>query len=91
MAKKPSRGQRTFESLTPAPQIPDGYYGPLGRRTSFTYDGSNNIRRVQDPSGRITSLTVNASTNLVRIVTPELCTTSLVYNGANSLTAWITS
>jgi YD repeat-containing protein len=62
--------------------------GPLGRRTSFAYDGSNNIRRIQDPSGRITSLTVNAG-NLVRIVTPELCTTSLVYNSTNSLAAWI--
>src|SRR5262249_19332895 len=37
--------------------------GPFGRRTTFAYDGSNNIRRIQDPSGRITSLTVNANSD----------------------------
>ena len=63
--------------------------GPFGRRTSFAYDGSNNIRRIQDPGGRITSLTVNASNNLVKIVTPELCTTSLIYDGSHDLIGWI--
>ena len=62
--------------------------GPLGRRTSLTYDSSNNIRRIQDASGRITSLTVNTNNDLVRVVTPQLCTTSLVYN-SHELTAWI--
>ena len=63
--------------------------GPFGRRTSFTYNASNNITRIQQPDGRITSLTVNASNNLVKIVTPELCTTSLVYDGSHDLVAWI--
>ena len=63
--------------------------GPFGRRTSFTYNASNNITRIQHPDGRITSLTVNASNNLVKIVTPELCTTSLVYDGSHDLVAWI--
>ena len=42
--------------------------GPLGRRTSFSYNASNLIRRIQDPGGRIITLTVNANQDLTQIV-----------------------
>ena len=63
--------------------------GPLGRRTTFAYDSSSNLKRIQDPGGRITSVTVNSSGNLARIISPALCVTSLVYDGSHNLLALV--
>ena len=53
--------------------------GPFGRRTTFAYDRSGMIRRVQDPGGRMCTFAVDGNQNLVRAVTPALCVTSFVY------------
>jgi RHS repeat-associated protein len=63
--------------------------GPFSRRTSFAYDSSSHLRRIQDPGGRITTVTVSASGNLTRIISPGLCITSFVYSSANTLLAWV--
>jgi YD repeat-containing protein len=48
---------------------------PTGRRTTFVYDGSNNLQRVVDPAGRITTFVVDGNGNLTKKICPELCTT----------------
>jgi YD repeat-containing protein len=53
--------------------------GPFSRVTSFSYDTSGNLLRVQDPGGRITSFSHDENGNLTRVTSPELCVTSLVY------------
>ena len=64
-----------------------GIVGPFGRRTSFAYDASSHLKRIQDPGGRITTVTVNASNQLTRVISPALCITSFVYSGSNM--AWV--
>ena len=63
--------------------------GPLGRRTSFAYNSSSYMTRIQDPGGRITSVTVNASGDLARITSPQLCITTLIYDGSHHLVGWV--
>ena len=63
--------------------------GPLGRRTSFAYNSSSYMTRIQDPGGRITSVTVNASGDLARITSPQLCITTLIYDGSHHLLGWV--
>ena len=40
--------------------------GPFSRRTTFAYDGSNKLKRFQDPGGRITTFLLIAECKLLR-------------------------
>src|SRR5262249_39815799 len=56
--------------------LPGGYptyiQSSAGLRTTYYYDTSNNIRRIQDAAGRITSLSVNSTNStLTRMITPD--------------------
>src|SRR5579863_747999 len=59
---------------------------PFNQRTTYAYDGSNNLRHIQDCAGRLTSFTVNASGNLSRMIHPDGSRMSLSYDGSHNLT-----
>jgi YD repeat-containing protein len=61
---------------------------PFSRRTTYAYDASNNLRRIQDSGGRITSFTVNASGDLSRVIDPLANRTTLAYDSVHNLKSW---
>ena len=63
---------------------------PYGRRTTYSYDGSNHLKRIEDPFNRITTFTMDASGYLTKRITPELCATEMKYDANGKLTALVT-
>ncbi len=74
-----------FNRNSPLSSITD----PVGRRTTYAYNGSGYLRRIEDPYNRRTTFVVNAGGYLTHHVTPELCTTELRYNAGDQLIASI--
>src|SRR5205085_1772959 len=62
---------------------------PLNRRVSYSWDGNNNLRRIQDAAGRITSFVVDASSNLTQVKRADGSSVNLRYLTNHLLSAVI--
>jgi YD repeat-containing protein len=83
-----NRGSQTW-TLTYDSLALSSILDPFNRRTTYAYDGSGNLQRIQDHAGRVTTFTVDGSGNLTQVTTPELCLTQLVYDGDHRMTAYV--
>ena len=61
---------------------------PHGARTTYVYDSSDKLKRIQDPYNRLTTFVVTGNL-LTKHVTPELCTTEIRYDSFDRMQAVI--
>src|SRR5260370_25374247 len=79
--KLPAGGRYTMTSAA--------VISPVGRRLSFSFDASGNLRRIQDGGSRNTTFSVNTAGNLQRVTTPDTAIATLAYDASHKLLAHI--
>jgi YD repeat-containing protein len=70
--------------------LPVTVLDPLNRRTTYQYDGSDNLQAIVDPAGRRTTFAVDALGQLTTITSAELCITGLEYDALRRISAVVT-